>query len=508
MLHGLRYLRSCPLRKQTHFLFRTGVYLTNRRLTLDPPAPKDLLDIRDLKTTFSEIFDFRHFSGFSANDSRALILELMQSAYIEQYQGSIDRFQLTTEFVPTGSVLLSERFAPHTQKVQEFLRKFYFESVAPLEFEAFQVLNSPPAFQPRLQEQFDNQRVFTIANAQMDFTFSIVDTDRDTSYTGLEIQRNGDPNDLRSSWLQFDPESSRFFGIPPKSEVGAMYIISVNASDGFASADSTFGFRIHAPPAAKSEVGVAVGATTGSVAGLTFLILGGFMIGQKIKEKAAREKLVENVSGLKEYLDTHVTHAKHKKPIVFISYTWGGTNDTIADALQTSLKERGWLVIRDKNYIEPGNMIREFMDLIAHDAVDAVIPIFCDKYFKRDNCMYEVVTMLKVPRKVIPILNKLDPEEPDYFDSKYRKGIFEFWKARQVELEREVINNPGDSLFEMRWRNAGHAVIEIQEFLAKFQMQLCASATEQLEEKFSSVTKSIEKLFQSNPTRKRKFWFR
>ena len=83
----------------------------------------------------------------------------------------------------------------------------------------------------------------------MDFQFHVDDADKDVSFLVSQVLWNGvSIGRSLPTWLELDQESGRLFGIPPASEIGYSYNISITATDGFAFALDCFAFKVHAPP--------------------------------------------------------------------------------------------------------------------------------------------------------------------------------------------------------------------------------------------------------------------
>lgn len=83
-----------------------------------------------------------------------------------------------------------------------------------------------------------------------------------------------------------------------------------------------------------------------------------------------------------------------REPQVYVSYAWG--DDTpegrqrgkVVDDLCTVLGQQGIKVLRDRDEMQPGQLISEFMDRLAKG--DYIIAVISDKYLRSEYCMYEL----------------------------------------------------------------------------------------------------------------------
>ena len=110
------------------------------------------------------------------------------------------------------------------------------------------------------------------------------------------------------------------------------------------------------------------------------------------------EHLSEEVLASKESTGIDIspqplTHSE-KRPEVFISYAWG--DDTpegkirakVMDGLYSALEEDGFLPVRDRNEMRPGERISAFMRRLTR--ADLVVAVISEKYLRSTYCMYEI----------------------------------------------------------------------------------------------------------------------
>jgi internalin A len=136
-------------------------------------------------------------------------------------------------------------------------------------------------------------------------------------------------------------------------------------------------------------------------------------------------------------------------PRIFLSYAWGDSTpegqrrEKLADDVCAKLEAHGFTVLRDKDVLEPGQRISEFMDRLA--AGDAIILVISDKYLRSEYCMYELFRIYQTRAQhsetflgaVIPlILPDAGLETPA---SRLRRAIY--WKNQANELHLLVKDN-------------------------------------------------------------------
>jgi internalin A len=120
------------------------------------------------------------------------------------------------------------------------------------------------------------------------------------------------------------------------------------------------------------------------------------------------------------------------QPEIFLSYSWGGNSETLADEIQHRMAERGVLIIRDKNEISYRDSIQQFMQRIG--AGRCVIVILSKAYLESPNCMYELTQIASRPefaRRIYPIIM------PDarIFDPISRLQYIKYWESKRAELD-------------------------------------------------------------------------
>ncbi|PTQ78408.1 TIR domain-containing protein [Nitrosomonas oligotropha] len=115
-----------------------------------------------------------------------------------------------------------------------------------------------------------------------------------------------------------------------------------------------------------------------------------------------------------------------KNPVkVFVSYSWEQEKQTgVVDELERLCRQRDIQLIRDKNAMQHGELIRDFMDRLSGG--EHIITIFSDAYFRSTWCMYELLTMWQKGS----FHSRTHPMVVDAIDlqnDQYRLEITDFW---------------------------------------------------------------------------------
>ena len=87
-------------------------------------------------------------------------------------------------------------------------------------------------------------------------------------------------------------------------------------------------------------------------------------------------------------------NASEKPREVFISYAWGDETPKgkkrgeVVDALYSALTADGFIPVRDRDQIRPGDRISAFIRQLTR--ADLVVAVISDKYLRSPYCMYEI----------------------------------------------------------------------------------------------------------------------
>lgn len=141
-------------------------------------------------------------------------------------------------------------------------------------------------------------------------------------------------------------------------------------------------------------------------------------------------------------------------PELYISYAWREDSDEMADLLESTLKDNGFKLIRDKSALDYKDGITEFMNRIGE--ARGVVAVLSDKYLKSEYCMYELTEIYQnedFKDRIFPIFladAKLEKSEDrlaykmlwkervDELDQKIREGGREAVRTVQSQLDKRV----------------------------------------------------------------------
>lgn len=121
---------------------------------------------------------------------------------------------------------------------------------------------------------------------------------------------------------------------------------------------------------------------------------------------------------------------------VFVSYSWKEEEQTgVVDELERLCHPRNIQLIRDKNEMQHGELIRDFMDRMSGG--EHIITIFSDAYFRSTWCMYELwITWQKgnfKDRTHPMVVDAIDLQNTDY-----RIAVTDFWKEKYEATESSL----------------------------------------------------------------------
>lgn len=98
------------------------------------------------------------------------------------------------------------------------------------------------------------------------------------------------------------------------------------------------------------------------------------------------ERSAEPSRTLQESLN--IQPAPTEKPLVYLSYAWGGEKEKLVDRLEARLIQEGYKVKRDNRSMRPGDWISEFMIEIGR--AKRVCVVLSEKYLRSIYCMREL----------------------------------------------------------------------------------------------------------------------
>ena len=118
---------------------------------------------------------------------------------------------------------------------------------------------------------------------------------------------------------------------------------------------------------------------------------------------------------------------------VFVSYSWGVEEKTkVVDEIEMLCLQRGINLIHDKDAMQHGDVIMDFMDGLTSG--DHIITVFSKSYFKSPWCMYELLQISqkgKLQQRTHPVI----ADDCDLSNDAYRMDSVEYWVEEHKKLE-------------------------------------------------------------------------
>ena len=135
-----------------------------------------------------------------------------------------------------------------------------------------------------------------------------------------------------------------------------------------------------------------------------------------------------------------ITEETNKKAItvgneIFISYSWGGESEVVANKLYNAFKKRKVDIILDKIEIAYKGQIKKFMQRMG--AGKCIIVIISKDYLESPNCMFELVQIAKHGeffKRIFPVVLG----NSEIYNAVQRARYVRFWDKKVKELEKEM----------------------------------------------------------------------
>jgi hypothetical protein len=124
-----------------------------------------------------------------------------------------------------------------------------------------------------------------------------------------------------------------------------------------------------------------------------------------------------------------------EKTEVYISYAWNGESENFVNQLDKVFQAKGIDIKRDKRELHFKESIKAFMEKIGRG--NAVIIIISEKYLKSDNCMFELMEIVRngdFHDRVFPIV--LD--DANIYSPVPRLRYIKYWEEKTRELDEEM----------------------------------------------------------------------
>jgi internalin A len=148
-------------------------------------------------------------------------------------------------------------------------------------------------------------------------------------------------------------------------------------------------------------------------------------------------------------IPSRVLTQRGKPREVFISYAWGDETPAgqirakVVDGLASALEKDGFLPVRDRNEIRPGDRISAFIRRLTRS--DLVVAVISDKYLRSPYCMYEIYALWQRSQATADgMIERLVPIVlPDVKIGSVRERLpyLEYWTEQAESLET-LIRNP------------------------------------------------------------------
>ena len=154
---------------------------------------------------------------------------------------------------------------------------------------------------------------------------------------------------------------------------------------------------------------------------------------------------------------------------IFISYSWA--NIDIANIIDEDFQKLGYTLTRDERDIKYKDSIKEFMQQIGKH--DFAIMLISDSYLKSENCMYEVMEVMRdrgYKKKILMIVLK------DYdkkFYKNYEKLMAESGDFKALKIGADIYSTSGRidyiKYWEQRENQMAEEISRIQNDINKIQ---------------------------------------
>lgn len=141
---------------------------------------------------------------------------------------------------------------------------------------------------------------------------------------------------------------------------------------------------------------------------------------------------------------------------IFISYSWA--NKDIADLIDNDFQELGYTLTRDERDIKYKDSIKEFMQQIGKH--DFVIMLISDSYLKSENCMYEVMEVMRdreYKKKILMIVLRDDDKR---FYNNYEKLMGEELNFKDLKIGADIYSTSGRIGYMEYWEKCESEMVE------------------------------------------------
>lgn len=156
-----------------------------------------------------------------------------------------------------------------------------------------------------------------------------------------------------------------------------------------------------------------------------------------------------------------IAPAPTEKPLIYLSYAWGGDKEALVDRLEARLERAGYEVKRDKRSMRPGDWISDFMREIGR--AKRVCVVLSEKYMQSPYCMRELLYLYQSScGEKRDFLNRIVPlvlEDARLSKTADRLKHVRYWNEQLNELKGAT-----EGLDPATWGGAVSEMTMIQDF--------------------------------------------
>ena len=191
------------------------------------------------------------------------------------------------------------------------------------------------------------------------------------------------------------------------------------------------------------------------------------------------------------------------KKTIFLSYAHADEED--ADQIDECLQNLGYDVKRDVRDVKHWGDLRAFMQSIRKE--DYVVLLVSDTYLRRDNCMYEVMQLLKdesYQQRAFPVVIDFSKEEKEkrskadkaqsMFDLSYPTEITLFWQERKNVFGKEIKKIQMEYRYEAtkKYSELGNITQSVSEFMNSFFQNELLEVVDENRENYSAIAEAVD----------------
>jgi internalin A len=143
----------------------------------------------------------------------------------------------------------------------------------------------------------------------------------------------------------------------------------------------------------------------------------------------------EGEESLKKHAESMNRRDIQPEKEIYISYSWGGESEKIANRLDEAFKEKGITIMRDKRDLGFKGRIKEFMERIGRGK--CIVAVISNKYLKSRNCMFELMQIAKSGDfygRIFPVV--LD--DAKIYDPEERIEYVKYWEKKKKALDDKM----------------------------------------------------------------------